>query len=317
MKRESDSALPDKVHNSDVKTGTPWSAGRLDSSAGPPQLLFGRMYEDPEIEARAFAGGSRVFAIASAGCTAARLSADHEVTAVDLNPVQLAYAQRRAYGAPRETGAAERRMRLGRNAFPLIGWTRQRFDTFFALRDTREQLAYWKSTLDTQRFRHAFDTVTSQALLRLIYDPKFLERMPRRIGPVLRARMERCWSLHPNATNPYARSLFLDVAESPADASCQSAHRASLRFVCADAAGYLESCAPGSFNAFTLSNIFDGARPAYQARLIQAMKRAAAKDAVAVIRSFAEPDLELPSNHAAEDRSLLWGIVQITEVNAL
>jgi len=309
--------LPGNKHNSLTETGTPWKSGRLDSLTGPPQLLFGRMYEDAEIEAGVFPRGSRVFAIASAGCTALRLSADYEVTAVDLNPVQLAYARRRAEGAPRETGSAERRMRLGRNAFPLIGWTRQRFDTFFAMRDTREQLAYWKSTLDTQRFRQAFDTVTSQALLRLIYAPRFLDWMPARIGPVLRARMERCWSLHPNAMNPYARSLFLDVAESPSDTVSRSAGPDSIRFVCADAAAYLESCKPGSFNAFTLSNIFDGTSAAYQARMIQAMNRAAAKDAVAVIRSFAEPDLDLPSNHAAQDRSLLWGIVQVAEVSSL
>ena len=303
--------------NSQAGLGTPWSAGRLDNLGGPPQLLFGRMYEDAEIEAGVFPRGSRVFAIASAGCTAIRLAAEREVTAVDLNPVQLAYARRRAEGAPRETGAAERMMRRGRNAFPLIGWTRQRFDTFFAMRDTQEQLAYWKSTLDTQRFRHAFDTVTSQALLRLIYDQRFLERMPRRIGPVLRARMERCWSHHPNATNRYARSLFLDVAESPTEAASRAAQQDTLRFICADAAAYLENCTPGTFNAFTMSNIFDGATPAYQARLIQAMKHAAAKDAIAVIRSFAEPELDWPANHAVEDRSLLWGIVQIAPVSSL
>jgi S-adenosylmethionine:diacylglycerol 3-amino-3-carboxypropyl transferase len=311
------SVLPEKLTNSPSRDGTPWTAGRFDSSTGPPQLLFGRMYEDPEIEARAFPRGSQVFAIASAGCTAIRLALDHEVTAVDLNPVQLAYAQRRADGAPRETGAAERMMRRGRNAFPLIGWTRQRFDKFFAMRDTQKQIAYWKSTLDTQRFRRAFDTVTSQALLRLIYDAQFLARMPRRIGPVLRRRMERCWSLHPNATNPYARALFLDVAESHAEVAPRSMHPSALRFVCADAAAYLESCPSGSFNAFTMSNIFDGATPPYQARLIQAMKHAAAKEAIGVIRSFAEPELDWPANHAATDRSLLWGIVQIAPVSSL
>jgi S-adenosylmethionine:diacylglycerol 3-amino-3-carboxypropyl transferase len=305
------------AHKTETSTETLWKAGRLDTSPGPPQLLFGRMYEDVEIEGNAFPRGSRVFAIASAGCTAIRLSANHKVTAVDINPVQLAYAQRRAQGAARETGSAERLMRLGRNAFPLIGWTRQRFDTFFSMREPLEQLAYWKSTLDTQRFRHAFDTVTSQALLRLVYAPAFLERMPRRIGPALRARMERCWSLHPNATNPYARSLFFDGVDPYSDLSSGFSHRTPIRFVCADAASYLESCTPGCFDAFTLSNIFDGAMTVYRERLIHAMKRAATKDAVVVIRSFAEPESDSPANYAPQDRALLWGTVHIAEVRSL
>jgi len=305
------------VENPDRSAGTRWEAGRFDASSGPPQLLFGRMYEDSEIEATAFPRGSRIFAIASAGCTAIRLSVDHEVTAVDINPVQLAYAQRRARGAPRETGSAERMMRLCRNAFPLIGWTRQRFDTFFRMQDTGEQLRYWKETLDTQRFRRAFDTATTQALLRLIYARSFLERMPRHIGPVLRARLERCWTLHPNATNPYARSLFLDSDDPLTDMPSEVARYAPIHFACADAATYLEGCAPGSFDAFTLSNIFDGATAAYRERLMLAMKHAAASGATAVIRSFAEPDAELSPNYASQDRSPLWGVVQVAEVESL
>ena len=140
------------ANNPGLSTDTPWLAGRFDATTGPPQLLFGRMYEDAEIEGKTFPRGSRVFAIASSGCTAIRLSEDHEVTAVDINPVQLAYAERRAQGAPIETGSAERMMRLARGLFPLIGWTRRRLDTFFAMQDPAKQLAYWKGTLDTQRF---------------------------------------------------------------------------------------------------------------------------------------------------------------------
>jgi hypothetical protein len=45
------------------------------------QLLFGAMYEDPAIELEAFPPQSRVFSIASAGCTARALAAaGHDVT---------------------------------------------------------------------------------------------------------------------------------------------------------------------------------------------------------------------------------------------
>ena len=64
----------------------PWLRG------SGPRVLFGRMYEDPEIELAAFAPGSRVLAIASAGDTAAALAqAGHQVTAIDINPAQLEY----------------------------------------------------------------------------------------------------------------------------------------------------------------------------------------------------------------------------------
>lgn len=300
-----------------TSSDTPWRNGRLDSGAGAPQLLFGQMYEDAEVEARVFEPGSRVFAIASAGCTAIRLSVEHEVVAVDINPVQLAYAQRRAEGAPLETGAAERWMHLGRKLFPLIGWTRERIDTFFAMRDFGEQLAFWKAALDTQRFRRIFDFGTSHALLRMIYNPQLLERMPYQVGPVLRARLERCWSRHPNASNPYAQSLFLGGGKARDQDLPRSARHSHLRFLCADAATYLETCSPGAFNAFTMSNIFDGTTAEYQERLIRAMKRAAAKDAMAVIRSFAEPDLNLAANHVTQDRSPLWGIVQVAPADSL
>jgi S-adenosylmethionine:diacylglycerol 3-amino-3-carboxypropyl transferase len=83
---------------------TPWQSGRFAGRPGPGKLLFGRVFEDSAIEATAFPAGSRVVCIASAGCTAIELSTTRTVTAVDINPVQLAYAQRRAAGAPAEPG---------------------------------------------------------------------------------------------------------------------------------------------------------------------------------------------------------------------
>ena len=45
------------------------------------------------IELDAFRPGGRILCIASAGCTAMKLAPDHEVVAVDINPIQLAYAE--------------------------------------------------------------------------------------------------------------------------------------------------------------------------------------------------------------------------------
>src|SRR5687768_12321771 len=73
---------------------TAWRRGRIDRRAGPPELLFGRMYEDSAVELGAFEPGGRVFCIASAGCTAFDLAGrGDDVTAVDINPAQVEYVR--------------------------------------------------------------------------------------------------------------------------------------------------------------------------------------------------------------------------------
>lgn len=285
---------------------TAWTAGRLGASSGPGRLLFGRMYEDAEIERAAFEGKGRVFCIASAGSTALRLADRHEVVACDLNPVQLAYAERRARGGTAETGDAERVMNFARVFMPLVGWRTDVVRAFLALSDVGEQMAFWREHLDTRRFRAAFDAMMSRTILRAAYAPRFLSVLPNGFGAVLRKRLERGFSLHPNATNPYARALLLG----------ESGHEPlprerNIRFVLADAASWLESCPARFFEAFALSNIMDGAEPEYYARLFRAVRHAASDGAVVVCRSFAEPPAADQVNHAERDRSLLWGMVDI------
>ncbi len=289
-----------------MNSPTPWQAGRLDASRGPQRLLFGAMYEDAEIEHAAFQGKDRVFCIASAGSTAVRLAAQHEVVACDINPSQLAYAERRAAGGPVERGDAERAMNFARVFMPLVGWTSGTVRAFFGLSDVSEQMAYWRKHLDTHRFRAAFDALLCYASLRAAYAPQLLASVPPRFGSVLRKRLETGFARHPNASNPYARALLLGENGERTQSTTRN-----IRFVLADAASWLESCPAGSFDAFALSNILDGAEPGYRLRLSRAVRRAAAEEAVVVSRSFAEPPPGLTTNHAGRDRSMLWGIVEV------
>lgn len=294
--------------------GTAWEAGRLDTRRGQPRVLFGRMYEDPEIERAAFAPGGRVFCIASAGCTAMRLATRHDsVVAVDINPAQLAYAGQRIAGVAMAHGTAEQIMRFGRTLLPLAGWSVATLRAFLDLDDPAAQHAYWRERLDTRRFRAGLDTLLSVATLRAAYSPGLLASLPRQFGAVMRARMERCFRTHPNRTNPYARALLL--GELSRDPAPREARR--VRLVHADAASFLERSAAASFNAFTLSNILDGASAAYRERLFRAVAHAAAPGAVAVLRSFGEPAGDMPGNRAREDRSLLWGVVDVRPAASL
>src|SRR5262245_60623142 len=231
---------------------TSWEGGSFQGRT--PRLLFGRMYEDCEIELQAFAPQSRVFCIAAAGCTAATLAAAGlSVTAVDINPVQIAYAKSRAHGEPARRGSAERLLSSGRALLNLVGWSESKRREFLSLNHPEEQIAYWDRKLDSAAWRAVLDALFSPLLLRLAYKQSFVESLPGNFGASVRARMRRCWAAHPNQSNPYAWELLL--GEGPAISNPQRFQ--SVHFVCADAATYLERCPPASFDAFSLSNIVD------------------------------------------------------------
>ena len=292
---------------------TVWESGRFDARGGPGKVLFGRMYEDAAIELDAFRPGGRVLCIASAGCTAMTLAPRHEVVAVDINPVQLAYAEQRFAGTRGARGTAERVMAFGRSFAPLAGWWPSRMRAFLDLDEPAEQIAYWRRHLDTRRFRAALDGLLSLSALRAVYASPFLDFLPPRLGAVMRGRMERCFARHSNRANPYARALLLgELSDAPAPPEAKD-----IQLVHADAAAYLESQPAGSFDGFALSNILDGADAAYKRRLVAAVKRAAAPDGVVVLRSFREAPAALSSNRAAEDRAMLWGIVDVRQAVTL
>lgn len=198
-------------------------------------------------------------------------------------------------------------MGLGRAFFPLAGWWPSTVREFLELEDPDAQLAFWKQHLDTWRFRAGLDTLMSVTALRAVYASRFLAFLPKRFGAVMRARMERCFGRHPNRTNPWARALLMGELESeppPPEAK-------SIRLVQGDAASVLEAQAPGCFTGFTLSNILDGAEDAYRQRLFAAVARAAAPGAKVVLRSFGEPGPDVRDNRAADDRAMLWGVVDV------
>ena len=267
------------------------------------RLLFGQMYEDAAIEQSAFPPGSRVFAIASAGCTAIALSRRHQVTAVDINPAQLDYARQRAQGREPILGSAERAMHLGRLTMRLAGWSQPKLSAFAELADCRAQLAFWHKHLNTRRFRWIFDTAISAALYlvrRRSPDPASIPG--RHFGPILRARLERGLARFANRDNPFAGQMFTGrPRREPAKMEMP------VQFVVADAAAYLESCAAASFDAFTLSNIVDGVTPLYAQRLFAAVRHAASPHAVALLRSFRETADQKQSALAAQDRAMIWG----------
>ena len=154
---------------------TPWEGGRIDRRTGGPELLFGQMYEDSAVELEVFEPGGRIFCIASAGCTSFDLAArGDDVTAVDINPAQVAYVRRRLAGEAIERGRIDRRFDRMRQIAPALGWTRAMLERFCDLDDTGEQHEFWRRSLDTRRLRLALAAAFSPRLLRRIYDLPFV-----------------------------------------------------------------------------------------------------------------------------------------------
>jgi uncharacterized protein DUF3419 len=292
---------------------TAWQKGHFRAArTGPRKLLFGCMYEDAAIELRVFQPGGRIFCIASAGCTAMRLAAHHAVVAADINPIQLGYVQRRLDGGSLQRGSAERILDFARTLAPLAGWNRPTVRTFLDLNNPEQQILYWRRRLDTRRFRAAFCLLFSRLMLRSIYSAAFLDVLPRNFGSVLRLRMERCFGLHPNRSNPYAHALLLGEIRFVPD----PLEARQIQLECADAADFLERQPGGSFTGFSLSNILDGANAAYAQRLFAAVRRTAAPGSMVVLRSFREPQGQTQTNRAGEDRSMLWGVVDVRPAHA-
>ncbi|MEV5609515.1 hypothetical protein [Streptomyces sp. NPDC052225] len=297
-------------------TGTPWARGRIVSGTGGPRLLFGRMYEDHGVELdRLPAPGARVLCIASAGDTAAALHrAGHDVTAVDVNPVQLAYARERLAGGATLEGSAERLMRLGRGAAGAVlpAWRGPALRAFLALDDPARQAEHWRTCLDGPGLRRLMRiALRPGGALAVALRPSFAPVVPARFDTVLRLRLERTVAEHPNARNPWLWRLL--AGAEPPDA--ERLFAPGVRLVRGDVVDILERSPRGAYDAVTLSNVLDGPGRAFAHRLRAAVRHAVRPGGVVVLRSFREPGPAGPG-WAARDRSALWGVVRVVRLGA-
>jgi S-adenosylmethionine:diacylglycerol 3-amino-3-carboxypropyl transferase len=143
-------------------------------------LMFGRMFEDWDIEAAVFPRRSKVFCIASAGCTALGLaSLGHDVIAVDINPAQVGFVRARLAGVEPPAGSVDRMLARARRLTGGVGWTESTLRSFLALKDTTEQQSFWRRRLDTRRLRMALAVVLSPLTLHLLYPAPLAAAVPR------------------------------------------------------------------------------------------------------------------------------------------
>ncbi|MFI2765296.1 hypothetical protein ACH5A3_41825 [Streptomyces echinatus] len=298
-------------------SGTPWARGRLLGGFGGPRLLFGRMYEDWGVELAVFPPpGARVLCIASAGDTAAALAgAGYEVTAVDVNAVQLAYARERLAGGAAREGTAEAVMRVGRGAAArlLPAWRQEKLRDFLALDDPAEQARRWRQELDTPGLRRLMRIgLRPGGALAVALRPSFAGVVPARFDEVLRRRLQRTVGRHPNARNAWLWRLLAGAEPPGAPAAPPppgAGAGAGVRLVHGDVVHTLQRAPRGGYDAVTLSNVLDGPDAGFARRLRAAVRHAVRPGGVVVLRSAREPGAHGPG-WAGQDRSALWGVVR-------
>ncbi len=288
---------------------TPWRHGAIGLGRSP-RLEFGRMYEDPTIEALALERAQHVLAVASAGDVALALARrEHRVTAIDVNPVQAAYVRARLAGAPARPGAADRLLDAGRAVLRAAGWRPSLLDAFCRLDDPSVQLAVWRTELATPRVRRLLGAALRPSLLRLGYRGAFALAAPPDLGAGLLDRVEAGLGRHANRRNPWAH-LLLQGRWPPAEPP--PPRPGLVHVVTGELADHLESVPPGTYQGFALSNVLDGPGRAYRARLCRAVRAAATPGAPVVLRTLGEPASPAGADRAVLDRSLIWGGITVT-----
>lgn len=292
---------------------TPWSKGKLTRLGGSPRILFGHSYEDAAIEVEEFGEPGRVCVIAAAGETAAICAAaGHEVTAVDINAVQLDYARSRLAGAPARTGVAERGMHVARTALSAVvpGWRRSQLRPALAQCDGEQALEFWRTRLNAGPFRGLLTAVLRPtSLVVRTMQPEFARFLPRQFDQIILDRLEAGLARHGMADNRFAWRLLGGLEHPGWQLPRSGADR--ITWSQTDVLELLESVPAGHYDGISLSNVLDGASFAYGRRLRHAAARAIRPGGAVVLRSFAPPSGTGPGR-ALDDAAMLWGSVTVT-----
>lgn len=279
------------------------------------RLLHGWDIEDEQIELALLPPGSRVLAAASAGELIAHLAAaGHSVVAVTANREQLEYARRRSAGGPFEVGSAERVLDVGRTLIRAASpaWQRRRVRSLLTDASPRRVQHQWRQRFDNRTFRSVLHaTMAPAGMLAAAIQRDFSTVLPAHFTDTVRARIDVRLGMHPSPGNRFAWRLL--AGEDPPGYAPPVAPDGAIEFALSDALSHLESAAPASYDAVTLSNVADGTRADVVERLGRAARRAVVPGGPIIVRSFAPTADARASALADEDRSLIWGGIHVQQ----
>ena len=219
---------------------------------------------------------------------------EHDVVACDINPIQLAYAERRAAGGPVEIGDAERAMHLMRVLHAAGGLASAAGSRVPRALRWRRAAGVLEAASRHAAFPHRSRCADVARHAARVYAPPLLSALPARFGGVLRSGWNAGSPGIPTSRIRTRRRCCSGAKNQPLPEPVRT-----IRFVAGDAASWLESAPASSFDAFTLSNILDGAEPGHTANGCRARcGTRPLEGAVVVLRSFAEPIRQQDRNHA-------------------
>lgn len=256
-------------------------------------LKFAVVREDPRLEEDLVERFRlrRPLVVASGGCTALGLStrADLEqVTAFDLNPVQLAHVARKREAA--ERGDLEALATLERaGSFEALFRVLRRFveelvtpdlPAFF---DGGDRAAIAARMFASPYWPAAFATAFNEPFLHAMFGPAATQHAePGSYPPYFRRVFERGLTREDAADNPFLQRVFLDGPREPPPWATRP-QRVELELL---RGTLLDVPALERFDLFSLSNVFDWSDDALVSAWAQAIVGAARPGAVILLRQL-------------------------------
>ena len=192
-------------------------------------------------------------------------------------------------------GMIEKRLRQIMRWLPLIQ-SRRNIRRLFTAKTLGEQRRVYQKLWNHARWKAAFEILLSRPILKVVYGDQFMNAVPPRFARQIKWRMDEAFMRHLIGQNPYLWQTFQGIYPphqnglpfylQSEDFPIVQSELPKMHLAIADAALYLEAQTPESVGFFALSNILKITSPAYSARLMRAVFRAAKPGAKVCLRSI-------------------------------
>ena len=176
----------------------------------------------------------------------------------------------------------------------LIG--RRAVRALLRAQSAQQQREIWQNLANRKRFGALFSLALHPLILRAFYGKALRARLPLDLGKRVRHNIEHTLLELPIERNPYLISLLRGrlardennwpIALRPDSFGPIQSRLDNLTLNCADATNWLNAQAEGSIDFFGLSNVVEAIEASSAEKLLRAVARAAAPDALICVRTI-------------------------------
>jgi S-adenosylmethionine-diacylglycerol 3-amino-3-carboxypropyl transferase len=197
--------------------------------------------------------------------------------------------------------------------FFLFG-NKEQTRTMLNLTNLQEQSRFYRESWDRPAWRFGLRCALHPWVLRWVYDPQFLTKLPANFAEIMVARWAHVFTKLPTSTNPYLHQLFFPTASTKVlppwlqESNLSVIHDNLFKMQCweGDMLEWLKKQPRCSVDFFCFSNILEATDPHFGQELLQESARVAKPKARMVLRSiFPQPWSQhtwFPNNMWACDR---------------